>query len=411
MRTTTAKRHRCPMAHRLQLSVFALLWCAWPARAQESAPRPSPVTGTEALVPRPATEQPSAPPASSAAAPIGTSALPSELPNSAAESLLVLTVDRRLARPDQPFTFQVNAGNATVLARNRVQVTIRRNRTVVRTLRPERDGRYRTTLPPGRYEAQAFAANTPAYEMAPTRFVPWFSNPLSIRVLDRVDAPAEPAAEPEPEIQPEPAKPPEAEAPPEQPQPVVIRITAEPRAFTAGRSTSLRATGTVGRERLSSFTFVARDLASGDILRFGADANGHFAARLPAGRHEVHAIAAHAGTIHRSVPLLITVTPAPWPWLPIAAVVLAIVALGGAARLLRRRTPTYDDVDTDTASPTPRLTCTTHVAHDTTLLTAPRLRFRISARAVPDKGTQHILPPSTPAPKLEDAHGRRADHP
>ena len=252
---------------------------------------------------------------------------------------LTLTVDRAVAPRGEPFIFTVSSAvmKPDQLARAALQVTITRQEKVFRTLRVARNGKARTVLPLGNYQAHAFVTRSLDTYVAARSLLPTFSNRLSLRVVDpRADAPAE-----TPAPQPEPQKPAVTGPVPEaKPAPVVRPLSPEPRARTAERST--------------------------------------------------------------------------WPWLLIAIAAVALLALGGTVKRIRARTPKAEQRsrdESDGAPKAPRLTSKAHVTHQTTLLTAPRLRFRISARAVPDKGKQHILPPSTPAPKLEDAHDRRADRP
>jgi hypothetical protein len=97
--------------------------------------------------------------------------------------------------------------------------------------------------------------------------------------------------------------------------------------------------------------------------------------------------------------------PSAPPWTALLAIALSLLALSGGGLALRAR------IRKRSAISAPRLTANVHVSHALEFRSPPRIRFRLTARAVPDRGRQRILPPSTPAPKLEDDHGRSADHP
>lgn len=293
-------------------------------RPNTFAPEPS---GTATMLPsQPAANPNAAPPydTTDAGARRDTPVAPTVQPAAQVQQL-VLTVDRRLARPDQPFTFTVAASGTQDGPGSAIQVAITRNGALIRRLRAERDGRYVAALPPGSYEAQAVSVIAGQASTArPRRST---SNRLSVRVIDP--------------------------------------------SVTAG---------------------------SASVAQAGAEA------ATPPG----------AETIPVQPTPAVTPAPASWPWQALAGAVVLLLAIGGGFRWLRSRRRARQQPPSeqgDPAAAAPRLSCNARVSHELALSSPLRIRFRLSARAVPDHGRQSILPPSTPAPKLEDAHGRRADRP
>jgi hypothetical protein len=320
---------------------------------------------------------------------------PNPYPSTRAPDLR-LNVDRRTGSQDDAFTFTVQSANSDVPELRDRSVLIERDGSPFRTLVADAKGQFRAQLPPARYtaRAQARSARTSDSELLS-------SEREALTVLDfQLQVPA---------------------------------------SVPVGETFELRAS-LVGAQERGPLTFILTPVAGGPLLtrRAGRDwvvklslsAAGEYTVRArtqygdvlttknyplaarvperpapPAPEPPVDVKPEPVAPPVDQTPIEVTPTPAPssWPWVLLAAGV-AVLAVGGTVLIRRGRLGTRPPAP-------PHLTCSTRVSAQITLHSPPRIRFRLTARAVPDRGRQTILPPSTPAPKLEDAHGRRADHP